>query len=82
MSVEQLTSIFQGIVQIVTAVGVILIALKVKQVEKQGNSVSLELKRNNMIYAEAAALSDPKWTVIAVEARTAYEEAVKSNARL
>lgn len=82
-----LSLVLQGVATIISAIGVILIALmrkKVDQVEKQGNSVSLELKRTNMVFAERLAVStrqegDRK---IADEAKIAYDEAVKQNAKL
>lgn len=89
-----LSLVLQGVATIITAVGVILIALvkkqsdtiaeKVVQVEKQGNSVSLELKRTNMVYARrlADATKDPGDIFLAEESQKAHEEAVRQNARL
>lgn len=51
----------------------------IQQVEKQGNAVSLELRRTNMVYAMrlAAAERTPGNIAIADEARKVYEEALK-----
>lgn len=87
MTVELVIAIGTALTGIIGSVGVILIALlgkKVAQVEKQGNSVSLELKRNNMVYARRLAeatnvLGDIQ---LANDTRDAYEEAVKQNEKL
>lgn len=52
----------------------------IKQVEKQGNSVSLELKRTNMVYARrlAVATSDPGDVAIADDAEKLYNAAMES----
>lgn len=71
----------------ISAIGVILIAFlnrKVAQVEKQGNSVSLELKRTNAVYARrlAVATRDKADIAIAKDAEEAYRQAIKANERL
>lgn len=85
--VPLITAIGTAITGLITAVGVILIALmrkKVDQVEKQGNSVSLELKRTNMVYARRLATADssPGNMALADEAEEAYDAALKANEKL
>lgn len=68
----------------IAAIGVAVVAVMVQlqrktlgQVEKQGNSVSLELKRVNSVYARrvAVATKDPSDDAIATEAEAIYREA-------
>lgn len=90
MSAEQLIAISLIVSAggtVITAIGVILIAMiriKVAQVEKQGNSVSLELKRVAMVYARrtAVATGEDADLRIADEAQTAYDIAFKANEAL
>lgn len=90
VSAEQLTGwsfVITACTGGITAIGVILIAYlnrKVSQVEKQGNSVSLELKRTNAVFARATAVATKKKAdaIIADEADKAYEAAMAANAKL
>lgn len=68
----------------IAAIGTVAVAVMVQlqrktlgQVEKQGNSVSLELKRINSVYARRAAVAtkDPSDEAIADEAETLYNAA-------
>lgn len=56
----------------------------VKQVEQQGNSVALELKRTNMVNTRrlATAESSPGNNALAEEAEKAYNAAVIANEKL
>lgn len=90
MSAEQLIAIsliISALGTVITSVGVILIAMiksKVKQVELQGNSVSLELKRVAMVYAKRTAVATKSKADIRIaeDAETLYNIAVKQNAAL
>lgn len=71
---------------LVTAVGIAIVGIMtarhrkvLNQVEKQGNSVSLELKRTNMVYAMRLAVAERTEANLAIakEAKTVYEEARK-----
>lgn len=81
--------VITAIAGLVTTVGVAYVSARQKhhgavlrQVERQGNSVSLELKRTNMVYsrrlavATAGTLDGPIDKSIADEAQRVYEEAV------
>lgn len=87
MNVEVIVAIGTALTSVIGAVGVILIAIlgkKMTQIEKQGNSVSLELKRTNMVYARrlAEATNHLGDIQLANDAKDIYEEAVKQNAKL
>lgn len=86
ISTELITAIATGITGIISAIGVILIAVmgrKVAQVEKQGNSTSLELKRVNMVYAKRLAAAERTQANIqlANDAEDVYEQAKRSAER-
>lgn len=84
---------FTGIALVLTAFGTVVTAIGIaivgvmtarhrrvlNQVEKQGNSVALELKRTNMVYAMRLAVADKTEANLAIasEAKTVYEEAKK-----
>lgn len=93
ISTDLIAAIATGATGIISAIGVILIAImnrKVAQVEttvahvaEQGNSVALELKRVNMVYAKrlAAAERTAANVQLANDAEEVYEEAKKSAER-
>lgn len=71
---------------LVTALGIAVVAVMtarqkrtIEQVEQQGNSVALELKRTNMVFSRRLAVETRREADIALadEAQTVYEEAVK-----
>lgn len=71
---------------LVTAVGIAIVAVMtarqkrvIEQVEEQGNSVSLELKRTNMVFSRRLALETRREADIAIadDSQTVYEEAKK-----
>jgi len=85
---SDLATVISACASLVTAIGVIVVAVitrnsgkVLKQVEKQGNSVSLELKRTNMVYARRLAVatedqpSGKADKAIADDAQRVYEEA-------
>ena len=83
ISTELISAIGTAITGIISAIGVILIAImgrKVAQVERQGNSVSLELKRVNMVYAKRLASAERTQANIqmAQDATDVYEAAKRS----
>lgn len=93
-TLKQVAAIIAAIGVPITALGTLVLALMqrkqgevqakqtetIKQVEKQGNSVSLELKRTNMVYARrlAEATKDPGDDAIARDAEKLYEAAAVS----
>lgn len=65
----------------IAIVGVITVMQRniIKEIEKQGNSTSLELKRTNMVFSRrvAVATGDPGDVALAKESETIHDEAVK-----
>lgn len=76
------TAIGSAIAAIGVAVVGVLVQMQrrtIKQVERQGNSTSIELKRTNALYAKrlAVATNDDGDKKIADDARDVYNNAVK-----
>ncbi len=79
---------------VITAVGTVIVGIMgsnrgkvqqaqgevIKQVERQGNAVSVEVKRTNMVYSKRLAdvTKDPGDVAVAHDAKQVYEEAVKN----
>lgn len=75
---------------LVTATGIAIVAVMtarqkrtLQQVEQQGNSVSLELKRTNMVFSRRLAIETRREADIAIadDAQKVYEESVKQIAK-